>query len=191
MKNYDFASISAREYPTVEMLDYLKLWTGVNLCINVSERPYSPWLVKAMAEHGIEWYHFPISEEPGANWLDSFASALAKMYQAYKAGKKQVINCDLGNNRSRALVEALYFAIERKEFHDSYKDAINHLEYNCKEGHLPDLAEMERRLRAMTGVFPKWSLLDEEKMRLTLLSPSPSWTKDEPFANKKKLSIFA
>ncbi len=191
MKNYDFASISAREYPTVEMLDYLRLWTGVNLCINVSVRPYSPWLVKAMVDHGIEWYQFPISEEPGADWLDSFASALSKMYHAYKSGKKQVIHCDLGNNRSRALVEALYYAIERKEFIDPYKDARNHLEYNCKEGHLPDLAEMERRLRAMTGVFPKWSLMDEEKMRQTILSPSPVWTTNEVLPDKKIFSIFA
>lgn len=178
MKAYSFAPISAREYPSVKILDHPHIWGGVQFCVNVSEKPYTPELEAAMAAHGIEWIHCPVSEDPDADWLESFAVALPKMYMAYKKGKKQIVHCDLGNNRSRSFVEALFFAIVRKEFDDPYKGADNHLEYNCTIGHLPDIGEMERRIRAMIGVFPAWSMPSEDEMRIILLSKSPKWTKN-------------
>ena len=167
MKKYSFSSIYASEYPSMDILNYPQ-WAGVKLCVNVSERPYSFQLVKALADHGIEWVHCPLSEEVGADWLCSAAKALPKMYLAHRTGKKQIVHCDLGDNRSRAIVEALHFVILHKELEDPYRDAGNHLVYNCKEGHLPDLAEWERRLRAMTGPFPLWSLLTESQMQQIL-----------------------
>lgn len=176
MKSYTFALISAREYPTVKILDHPHIWGGVQFCVNLSEKPYTPELEAALSAHGIEWVHCPVSEEPGSDWLDSFAVALPKMYRAYKDGKKQVVHCDMGNNRSRSFVEALYFAIKRKEYDDPYKGENNHLIYNCTQGHLPDIGELELRIRAMIGPFPNWSVSEEEKMRRSLLSPSPQWT---------------
>jgi hypothetical protein len=93
------------------------------------------------------------------------------MYIAYRAGKKQVIHCEDGNTRSQTFVEALYYAIKRKEYDEPYNGVANHLAYNCREGHLPDIADLERRIRSMIGVFPKWSLLSEEQMQRRLLSP--------------------
>ena len=168
MKTYTFAPISAREYPTVKILDNPYIWGGVQFCVNVSEKPYTPELEAAMAAHGIEWVHCPVSEDPGADWLDSFAAALPKMYRAYKDGKKQVVHCDMGNNRSPAFVEALYFAIERKEYDDPYKGADNHLVYNCIQGHLPVIGETERRIMDMVKdttpelVERNLSMLDKE-----------------------------
>ena len=171
MKTYTFAPISAREYPTVKLLDHPYIWGGVQFCVNVSEKPYSPELEKAMAVHGIEWIHCPVSEDYGANWLESFATALPKMYRVCKAGKKQIVHCDLGNNRSRAFVEALYFAVVGKEYDDPYKGAGNHLEYNCIQGHLPEIGEIERRIRAMIGFFPGSVIPEEQEMYSTLLHP--------------------
>lgn len=185
MKIYSFAPISACEYPTIKLLDHPYIWGGVQFCVNVSEKPYSPELIEAMAAHGIEWVHCPVSEDDSADWLESFATALPKMYRACKAGKKQVVHCDLGNNRSRAFVEALYFAVVRKEYADPYKGADNHLEYNCIQGHLPEIGEIERRIRAMIGVFPAWSMPEEEEQRRILLSPSPKWTIDSPTIQTK------
>lgn len=90
MKSYSFAPISAREYPTVKILDNPYIWGGVQFCVNLSEKPYTPELVSALAAHGIEWIHCPVSEEPGADWLESFAVALPKMYRAYKDGKSRL-----------------------------------------------------------------------------------------------------
>lgn len=175
MKSYSFAPISACEYPTIKLLDHPYIWGGVQFCVNVSEKPYTPELEAAMAVHGIEWVHCPVSEEPGADWLPSFADALPRLYLALKEGKKMIVHCDLGNNRSRSLVEALYFAIEHEEFDDPYKDADNHLEYNCVQGHLPDLGEWERRIYAMTELYEKGELNNVRQMSRVLLSKSPAW----------------
>lgn len=146
MKNYSFAPIAAREYPTVRALDNPYIWGGVSLSVNVSEKPYSAELVKAMKEKGIEWIHCPVSEEPGQKWLESLLTAVAKMLVAYEDGKKIVVHCDFGNNRSRSFVEALYFAIRCDHLKDEYKGEVNHLVYNCKEGHLPELGTLENLL---------------------------------------------
>lgn len=152
MKNYDFAPISARDYPTVKILDHPYIWAGVKFCVNLSERTYSSELVEALASHGIEWIHCPVSEEPGADWLESFAKALPQMYKAYKEGKNQIVHCDLGNNRSKSLVETFHYLLKQTQLEDEYKGEINHLTYNCKIGHLPPLEEVQWRLRRM--LFP-------------------------------------
>ena len=172
MKSYSFAPIAAREYPTLHLLANPYIWGGVQFCVNLSEKPYSPELRSDLEYLGIEWVHCPVSEEPGADWLPSFAEALPKVYRAFKDGKKQIVHCDLGNNRSRSLVEALYYAIHRKQFPDEYKGEINHLIYNCKEGHLPSIQELEHRITRILGIFPNWSLLTEDQMREKLLTPT-------------------
>lgn len=138
----------------VKILDHPYIWGGVQFCVNLSEKPYSPEIAAALAAHGIEWVHCPISEDPGADWSEALSISLPKMYMAFKEGKKQIVHCDLGNNRSKSFVEALYFAIERKEYDDPYKGEDNHLIYNSIQGHLPDIEELERRIRAMIGTIP-------------------------------------
>lgn len=181
MKSYSFAPIAAREYPTLHLLANPYIWGGVQFCVNLSEKPYSPELRSDLEYLGIEWVHCPVSEEPGADWLPSFAEALPKVYRAFKDGKKQIVHCDLGNNRSRALVEALYYAIHRKQFPDEYKGEINHLIYNCKEGHLPDVSELERRIQLMVGFIPNWSTPEESTMRQRILTPTTQITDSERY----------
>lgn len=147
MKTYSFASISAREYPTVKLLDHPYIWGGVQFCVNVSEKPYTPELERAMAAHGIEWIFCPVSEDVGANWEVSLKRGLKALCVAHQAGKKIVVHCDCGNNRSRSFVEAFHYMITCKQLEDEYKGEINHLAYNCKAGHLPSLEETENKLR--------------------------------------------
>lgn len=100
-------------------------------------------LAHAMKGHGIEWLFLPVSEELGADWTSSLRIALPKMYEAFKTGKKQVIHCDFGNNRSRSFVEAFYYFLTGEQFQDEYKGEFNHLAYNSKVGHLPPIEEIE------------------------------------------------
>ena len=172
MKIYTFASIVVREFPACTPLDRPYLWGGIQLCINLTEEPYSRPFQKALSDQGVDWVHCPVSEEPGSEWLDALSSALPKMYTAYRLGWKQLIHSDCSGTVSQTFVEALYFAVRRIEYDEPYNGVANHLVYNCREGHLPDISEMERRIRSMTGLFPKWSLLSEEQMRRRLLSPS-------------------
>lgn len=149
MRTYPFAPIAAREYPTIALLDNPYIWDGVRFCVNVSEKPYPVELAKALADHGIDWIYCPISEEPGAQWLDALMTALPRMLYAYKTGLKQVIHCDFGNNRSRSFVEALYYCLHNEHFQDEYKGEINHLVYNCAIKHLPDLTQTENLLKSL------------------------------------------
>ena len=146
MKTYDFAPIAAREYPTVQLLDNPYIWGGVQLSINVSEKPYSPELMKAMREHGISWFGCSVSEDEGENWFDALRWALRIMVTSYMTGMKMVVHCDFGNNRSRTFVEAFYYVLKGEQLHDEYKGEFNHLIYNCKQGHLPPVEILEKHL---------------------------------------------
>jgi hypothetical protein len=151
MKSYHFAQISARDYPTIKSLDHPYIWGGVQFCLNVSEKPYPPELQIAMKKHGIDWLFCPVSEDTGANWVDSLKTGVKALLVANNTGKKIVVHCDYGNNRSRAFVEALYYNLTETEFNDEYKGEINHLAYNCKVGHLPELKSVEKWLRLLTA----------------------------------------
>lgn len=153
MRTYGFAPIAAREYPTVKMLDHPYIWGGVRYCVNVSEKPYSPDLESAMMERGIEWLFCPLSEEKPAreDWTGPVYSAVSGLCQAYKDGKKMVVHCDFGNNRSRTLVEAFHYCLFGKHLEDEYKGEVNHLVYNSKVGHLPPLEKLEKGLLSLSG----------------------------------------
>ena len=71
------------------------------------------------------------------------------MLYTYESGLKQIVHCDFGNNRSRSFVEALYFKIRGEQLADEYKGEFNHLIYNCKLGHLPELSVTEETIRAI------------------------------------------
>lgn len=163
MKSYSFAPISAREYPTVKILDNPYIWGGVQFCVNVSEKPYTPEQEAAMAAHGIEWVFCPVSEDDGALWWESMEKGLRALDAAHKTGKKIVVHCDCGNNRSRSFVEAFHYMITGKQFEDEYKGEINHLAYNCKAGHLPSLEETESKLQDL------WFTLNKDKVKAYLI----------------------
>ena len=110
-------------------------------------RLHSLFLQKA--EHGIEWVHFPLSEKPGVSWQVAYSQALPLLLDAYNAGKKMVVHCDFGANRSRTLIEAFYYILTGEEYDDEHKGEINHLAYNCKLKHLPPLEETETWLKTL------------------------------------------
>ena len=149
MRSYPFAPIAAREYPSVRNLDHPYIWGGVALAVNVSEKPYSLEIAKKMEEKGIRWIHCPVSEKERMDWTESLKVALPEMLRAYKEGKKIVVHCDFGANRSRSFVEAFHYLIMGTQFPDEYKGEFNHLVYNCKIGHLPPLEETERMIKTL------------------------------------------
>ena len=153
VKTYSFTPISAREYPTVQILDHPYIWGGVSFCINVSEKPYSRELEMAMTAHSIEWIFCPVSEDEGESWMVSMEKAVRALYEAYRAGKKTIVHCDWGNNRSRSFIEAFHFVLCGEHLHDEYKGEFNHLAYNCKVGHLPPLPKTEEWLNSLIDSF--------------------------------------
>ena len=147
MKTYSFAPVAAREYPTLALLDNPYIWGGVGYSLNVSEKPYPPEIVEAMKERGIEWDHIPVSETDFEEfWDSSLLRGVRRLNEAYEEGKKIVVHCDFGNNRSRTFIEAFYYFLTGKEFEDEYKGEMSHLAYNCKIGHFESLKHIEREI---------------------------------------------
>ena len=149
MKIYSFAPISAREYPTVRILDHPYIWGGVGFCLNVSEKPYSEELKQALSKYGVQWLHCPVSEDNGIDWNESILRGLPALYNSYKEGKKMIVHCDMGNNRSKSFVEAFYFLLKGEQYPDEYNGEYNHLIYNSKIGHLPPMEELEQSISAI------------------------------------------
>ena len=156
MKTYSFAPISAREYPTLHILDNPYIWGGVGFALNVSEKPYPAEIIKAMTEKGIQWEQISVSETDfSMSWLQSLIKGVSSLNDAYKNGLKMVVHCDFGNNRSRTFIEAFHFFLTGEEFPDEYKSEFNHLAYNCKIGHFESLKDVEDALRALSHTHVK------------------------------------
>lgn len=156
MKTYQFAPISAREFPTLHLLDNPYIWGGVGFALNVSEKPYPPEIERAMKEKGIQWVHIPVSETDfSESWLQPLIRGVNYLNDSYNKGMKMVVHCDFGNNRSRTFIEAFHYFLTGEELPDEYKGEMNHLAYNCKIGHLEEIAKVEEALRAISRTVIK------------------------------------
>lgn len=104
------------------------------------------------AQEAIELIHakgatfdwFPTDERPMD--LDIVLQAIAKLAEYDRDGSHIIVHCLHGNNRSRTVVEAYHYAKLGTHYEDEYKGYTNHLIWNCAQGYLPPLPEMERLL---------------------------------------------
>ena len=147
MKYYSFANLIVRPFPT--MADLINPWIfgGVQVLINVSGHEYTKDLLKVIEAKGIRWYFFPLKEEVTDMGLENILSAVRELVKADAAGEKVILHCSCGNNRSRTVAEAFHFKKMGYHLEDEYKGYPNHLAYNCGEGHLPRLSEIEELLK--------------------------------------------
>ena len=76
--------------------------------------------------------------------LENILATVRELMKADTTGEKVILHCAFGNNRSRTVAEAFHFKKMGFELEDEYKGYKNHLEYNCGEGHLPPISEVER-----------------------------------------------
>lgn len=147
MKNYSFSNLIVRPFPTMADLNNPWIFGGVQVLINVSGHEYTKDLLKVIEAKGIRWYHFPLKEEVTDMGLENILSAVRELVKADAAGEKVILHCSCGNNRSRTVAEAFHFKKMGYHLEDEYKGYPNHLAYNCGEGHLPRLPEIEELLK--------------------------------------------
>lgn len=144
MRIYSFAKLSVRPFPTLFEINHPYIFGGVQTVINVSETSYPKEILDAFQSRGIRWYHFPMSED--VIDVDILLAAVRQLILSDQSGDKILLHCQWGNNRSRTVAEAFYYVKMGTHFDDEYKKYPNHLIYNCSEGHLLNLEEVERRL---------------------------------------------
>ena len=148
MKSYPFAKLIVTGFPT--MADLNNKWIfplDVKVIINVSGHEYPKDVAAILSRRGIKTYHFPLVEEGIDMGMDNILSAVKVLQEADSMGEKAVLHCTCGNNRSRTVAEAFCYTKTGELLSDEYKGYMNHLEYNCETGHLPDLATMKGLLR--------------------------------------------
>lgn len=144
MKDYPFAKLVVRGFPTMNDLRNPYIFTkDIKVVINVSEHKYPKEVSDEFTSRGIRYCHFPLVEEGPDMGLENILAAIEELAAADKAGEKVLLHCMCGNNRSRTVAEAFYFVKCGSQFEDEYKDYRNHIIYNCVNGHLPQIQEME------------------------------------------------
>lgn len=149
MKTYSFAKVSARGYLT--KADFNNKWIitdDLGLVISLSEKA-DKGAADFFASRQIEYLWLPLQEETDNIGYSSILEAVRKMLLCERSGKRIIVHCDFGNNRSRTVVEAFHYAKMGFHLEDGYKGYVNHLIYNSKSGYLPPLDEIEIRLQNM------------------------------------------
>lgn len=147
MRFYKFAPIAARCFPTIA--DIYNPWIfppDVSVVINVSQR-YDESIACELNRRGIEYHLLPLDEEVEDIGWENIVKAVKILLKADKDNKKMIVHCDFGQHRSRLVIEAFHFAKLGIHFIDNYKGYENHLIYNCKTNHLPQLEDTELTLR--------------------------------------------
>lgn len=146
MKIYSFAKITVRPYPNICDINNKWIFTeDTSVVINVSQKDKKE-ITDVIVRKGIKYHHFPLAEEVKDIGWSNIIEAVKRIRDYDAQGKRIIVHCDGGQNRSRTVVEAYHFAKTGQHITDEYKGFDNHLIYNSRSGYLPCLEEIEKEL---------------------------------------------
>ncbi len=149
MKSYDFARIQARPFPTAAELGNPYIYGRVKYVLNVSDKDYPKEIAEGMARLGIRSFFLPLVETGNDMGLENILRTVRILELADEEGVPVIVHCGFGNNRSRVVVECFHYRKFGFQLEDAYKGARNHLEYNCSNGLLPPIEEVESMILAL------------------------------------------
>ena len=145
MRFYPFAKVIARDFPTEMDLNNPYIYKDVCHIINVSEKEHPSVITSVLKQRGITSVHIPLKEEIDGMSASDICRIVELLLLYDKANEKTVVHCDCGQNRSHTVIEAFYYAKNKKHFEDSYKGYLNHLICNCKRNFITcDLKDTDR-----------------------------------------------
>lgn len=131
MKNYSFAQVKTRTFPTIADVKHPYIFGNVRCVINVSEKEDAA-VKELYIQLGISYHHFPTKEESSdMNW-ENIKSAAKVLVENIKKEIPTFVHCIGGNNRSPMIVECAYFSLYGVHLEDEYKDYRNHIFYNSQ-----------------------------------------------------------
>lgn len=153
MKSYSFAKVSARGQLTKADYNNKYIITDDLIqIINLSETAYIDH-TKFCSDTKIIVRNMPLTEEGVDMGYDKILDAVKHLLFWDNEGKRSLVCCDFGVNRSRTVIEAFHYAKMGYHFEDEYKRCLNHLIYNCEAGHLPPLAKVEHDLEHLNDEY--------------------------------------
>ena len=131
MKNYSFAQVKTRTFPTISDVKHPYIFGNIRSVINVSEKEDAD--IKALySQLGIAYHFYPTKEEcSDMNW-DNIKAAASVLVKNIKNEIPTIVHCIGGNNRSPMIVECAYYSLFGVHYADEYKNQLNHLVYNSQ-----------------------------------------------------------
>ena len=143
--DYKFANLTTRPFLTFK--DATNKWILTDDTKHVIDvcMYREPEVIKQLQSRGITFDWFPTDERPMD--LNIVLLAVATLLQYDQDGSHIIVHCLHGSNRSRTIAEAFHFAKLGTHIEDEYKGSTNHLIWNCEQGYLPSLPEMEHLLK--------------------------------------------
>jgi hypothetical protein len=148
MRDYTFAKVKTRPFPTKVDVKHPYIFGGIRSVINVSEKEDKD-IVSLYHTLGISYHHFPTKEDCAEmNWANIKAAAKQLLYNIAH-DTPTIVHCIGGNNRSPMIVECAYFALHGVHLADEYRAQPNHLIYNSRFLGL-SIEDMERELKQLT-----------------------------------------
>ena len=143
MQTYSFAKITVRPFLKLSDVNNLYIFGETKHVISMYAHR-EPEVIDLIHSKGSTFDWFPTEEQPMD--VNAILQAVAKLFEYDRDGSPIIIHCLGGNNRSRTVVEAYHFAKTGTHLEDECKGYPNHLLFNCGEGFLPPLKEMEKLL---------------------------------------------
>lgn len=144
---YKFANITARPLLTLSDVNNPYIFGHTRHVINMSDYR-EPEVAEAIKAKGATYDWFPTGERPMD--VDMILLAVRELSRYDYEGAPIIVHCMGGNNRSRTVVEAYHFAKYWTHYEDEYQGSLNHLVWNCEQGYLPPLPEMEKLLKVLS-----------------------------------------
>jgi len=149
---YDFANIEVRPFLTLSDVNNKWIFGNTKHVVNVSTYR-EPEVIDTIISKGATFDWFPTEERPMD--VNAILKAVKTLCQYDCDGSHILVHCMGGNNRSRTIVEAFYFTKCGQHFDDEYKGSKNHLIWNCEQGYLAPLSEMEQLLLTQYEQHPQ------------------------------------
>lgn len=150
MKQYQFADIQARRYPSIKEINDPDIYGRVGVVINVSKKAYPDEIKLAFKQYkDNKLWHIPLTEKGDDMGLESILQCVRILEEADKAGIPALVHCGIGTNRSHLVVECYHYRKLGFQLEDPYKGCFNRLTYNCSIGLLPPITDVEERLRLL------------------------------------------
>lgn len=143
MQAYSFAKITVRPFLKLSDVNNPYIFGETKHVISMCAHR-EPEVIDLILSKGGTFDWFPTEEQPMD--VNAILQAVVKLADYDKDGTHIIVHCMGGNNRSRTVVEAYHFAKTGTHLEDEYKGCTNHLIWNCEQGYLPPLSEMEKLL---------------------------------------------
>ena len=152
MQTYSFAKITVRPFLKLSDVNNPYIFGETLFFFRYGDHR-EPEVIDLIHSKGGTFDWFPMEEQPMD--VNAILQAVAKLAEYDKDGTPIIVHCMGGNNRSRTVVEAYHFAKTGTHLEDEYKGYPNHLLYNCREGFLPPIKEMEQLLTDIAQNYKK------------------------------------